>query len=123
VPLNSDLEKYLKELRKVTGNTGHVLPRITSWRRGEAARELRKFLLGLGLPQIRFHDLRAIFATQLLRNGIPPIKVMKICGWNDLKTMQYYVRLAGVDIEGATDCLNLLNTEAAVLRFPVLGNG
>jgi len=28
---------------------------------------------------------------------------MKICGWSDLKTMQYYVRLAGVDERVATD--------------------
>lgn len=33
---------------------------------------------------------------------------MKICGWRNLKTMQRYVRLAGVEIEGATDTLKIL---------------
>jgi len=33
---------------------------------------------------------------------------MKICGWSDLKTMQRYVRLAGIEIEGATKPLSFL---------------
>jgi len=33
---------------------------------------------------------------------------MKICGWKDLKTMQRYIRLAGIEVKGATDGLKLL---------------
>lgn len=33
---------------------------------------------------------------------------MKICGWKDLKTMQKYIRLAGIEIEGATEKLKIL---------------
>ncbi len=33
---------------------------------------------------------------------------MKICGWKDLKTMQRYIRLAGIEIEGATEKLRIL---------------
>jgi hypothetical protein len=40
---------------------------------------------------------------------------MKICGWKDLKTMQYYIRLAGVDERGATDSLRLLSSDAEVM--------
>tara|TARA_B100001971_G_scaffold84647_1_gene78039 strand:+ start:156983 stop:157102 length:120 start_codon:yes stop_codon:yes gene_type:complete len=29
-------------------------------------------------------------------------------GWKDLKTMQRYIRKAGVDIRGVTDDLNLI---------------
>ncbi len=50
----------------------------------------------------------ACFATQLLRDNIAPVVVMKICGWKDLKTMQRYVRLAGIEIEGATEKLKIL---------------
>ena len=70
---------------------------------------LRMFLCGLGLPAIRFHDLRATWATLLLSKGVEPIKVMIMGGWKDLKTMQIYVRKAGVDIAGATDCLDFHN--------------
>ena len=77
-------------------------------REGDQARELRMFLSGLGLPAIRFHDLRATWAILLLSKGVQPLKVMMMMGgWKDLKTMQIYVRKAGVDIKGASDCLAL----------------
>jgi hypothetical protein len=62
--------------------------------------------MGLGLPPVRFHDLRA---TLLLSKGVEPIRVMKAGGWKDLKTMMVYVRKSGVDIRGMSDCLNLHN--------------
>ena len=34
--------------------------------------------------------------------------VQKICGWRDLKTMQRYIRMAGIEIEGATESLRVL---------------
>ena len=33
---------------------------------------------------------------------------MKICGWKDLKTMQRYIRLSGIEVKGATQGLKLL---------------
>ena len=84
-----------------------VLPRIDKWDRGEQARELRMFLAGLGLPQVRFHDLRATWATIMLSNGVPPIKVMNMGGWKDMKTMMIYTRMSGVSIRGITDDLSL----------------
>lgn len=96
----------LKEL-KLQSADEFVLPRIARWSKGEQARELRMFLEGMGLPRVRFHDLRATWATIMLSSGIEPIKVMKMGGWKDLKTMQFYVRKAGVDIKGITDKLVL----------------
>lgn len=86
-----------------------VLPRSSKWKKGEQARELRKMLLGLGLPAIRFHDLRATWATVLLSQGVPPIKVMAMGGWKDMKTMMIYSRKAGVDLKGSLSCLDLHN--------------
>ena len=101
------LMELLRELKLKNSESNFVLPRISKWDKGEQARELRMFLSGLGLPSIRFHDLRATWATLLLSKGVEPIKVMIMGGWKDLKTMQIYVRKAGVDIKGATDCLDL----------------
>jgi hypothetical protein len=40
---------------------------------------------------------------------------MKICGWKTLKTMEFYVRLAGVNEAGATEVLSILPTEREVM--------
>jgi len=77
------------------------------WDKGLQAKVLRSFCFINGLPSIKFHTLRACFATQMLRNGVEAARVMKICGWKELKTMQHYVRLAGVEIFGATDKLKI----------------
>ncbi len=58
---------------------------------------------------MRFHDHRATWATIMLSMGIAPIKVMSMGGWKDLKTMQYYIRKAGVDTTGISDGLSLHN--------------
>lgn len=106
----------LNELKLKTYSTGFVLPRIYKWDQGEQARMLRLFLKSNGLPEIRFHDLRASWATMLLGRGVAPSKVMSMGGWSDMKTMMVYMRKAGIDIKGATSCLDdmsILRTQAA----------
>ncbi len=39
---------------------------------------------------------------------------MKICGWKDLDVMTRYIRLAGIDESGATDCLKLITPREAM---------
>jgi len=121
VPIADAAVSFLKELKLQTAETGFVLPRHSDWEKGEQARALRTFLVGMGLPPMRFHDLRASWATILLSKGVEPIKVMKIGGWKDMKTMMHYVRAAGVDIFGTTDCLDFKTDPygfAKVLSFP-----
>jgi hypothetical protein len=36
------------------------------------------------------------------------LKVMKIRGWKELKTMQHYIRLAGIEIQGAPEAIRVL---------------
>jgi integrase len=96
----------LQELKLRSGGEGFVLPRLSKWDQGEQARDLRLFLLSIGLPQIRFHDLRASWATMLLSKGVAPSKVMAMGGWSDMKTMMIYMRKAGIDIKDATSCLD-----------------
>jgi integrase len=115
VPISDELCSILTELKAQAGDRAHVLPRFWEWDKGEQARVLRTFCLGIRIRSICFHALRACFATQLLANDVAPARVMKICGWRDLKTMQHYVRLAGVDERGATDVLRMLPSDAAVM--------
>jgi hypothetical protein len=110
----------LKKLKLQSGDSLYVLPKISQWDKGEQARELRLFLRGLGLPEIRFHDLRATWATLLLSKGVPAVKVMSMGGWKDYKAMVIYLRKVGIGLEGATNVLNLHNTTeevGKVLKF------
>lgn len=108
VPISAELRSLLMEIRAQAGDRPHVLYRHRMWQMGMQAQELRTFCQGMGLPSVRFHTLRACFATQLIRNGVPPIQIQKICGWKDLKTMQRYIRIAGIEVDGATEALKLL---------------
>jgi|GEM_PF-926871 len=101
VDIAPELALLLKELKLRSGLEPFVLPRIRQWTQGEQARDLKRFLVGVGLPDITFHELRTSWATMLLSEGVAPIKVMKLGGWRDLKTMQHYIRRSAVDIDGA----------------------
>ena len=69
---------------------------------------IRNFLTSIKIKSIKFHALRACFATQMLASGVPAAVVMKIGGWKKSSTMDIYLRLAGVDTKGATDCLEFI---------------
>ena len=105
----------MSELRAKSEASDYALPRFRDWQKGEQARVLRTFAEGVGLKSVKFHTLRACFATQLLSHNVAPATVMKICGWKDLKTMQRYIRMAGIDEKGATDCLAVLASDTEVM--------
>jgi integrase len=107
VEIAPNLVLVLKELRLKQIDSHFVLPRSRNWEKGEQARMLRMFLQGIGLPQVKFHDLRATWATIMLSKGVEPIKVMSMGGWKNLKTMQIYIRKAGINIKGISNVLDL----------------
>ncbi len=111
VPISPELEGIisgLKEGQKLTPKD-FVLPRHYTWTNGQAGEVLRGFLKEQGIDKdIVFHTLRACFATHMLAQGANQATVMKIGGWKDIKTFQIYVRLAGVEVHGATDILSVL---------------
>jgi integrase len=107
VEIATNLLPLLKALKLKTGDSNFVLPRVPRWQKGDQARELKMFLLGIGLPVVRFHDLRATWTTIMLSNGAEIAKVMAMGGWKDMKTMMIYVRKAGINIRGITDRLDL----------------
>jgi integrase len=107
VPMSDELHAFLKEQKALRG-TESVLHRFNLWSKGQQAHILREFCVGSGITSVRFHTLRACFATQLIKDSVAPAVVMKICGWKDLKTMQRYIRLAGIEVKGATQGLKLL---------------
>lgn len=111
IPLS--LLPLLNEMKLQSFDCEYVLPRLSKWDKGEQARELRLFLKSLALPEIRFHDLRASWATMLLSNGVAASKVMAMGGWKDMDTMMIYMRKAGIDIQGATHVLDGMQVHGA----------
>ena len=107
VEIAPPLLTLLKELKLQSRDTVFVLPRVSQWEQGRQAQFLRTFLMGIGLPLIRFHDLRATWATIMLSKGIEPAKVMCMGGWKDMKTLMVYLRKSGISIKGITNSLNL----------------
>lgn len=109
------LKEIIKELRlrrqheNTRGNSKFgefVLPRPGIWQNSSQAEKLRNFCNEIGITPVCFHSLRACFATELLRRGVPVAMVMKLGGWSSMKTMMHYVRLSGIEIQGATDSLD-----------------
>jgi len=117
VEIAQNLLPIFKELKLKSADSHFVLPRISQWDAGYQAAALRMFLVGLGLPIVRFHDLRATWATIMLSKGVQPAKVMVMGGWNDMKTMMIYMRKAGIDIRGITDVLSLHNPSRETARI------
>ncbi len=105
VPISSDLKSLLLEVRASKGVAEFVLPRLAEWTHGDQAKVLRDFCQSAGITSIKFHDLRATFITNMLAQGVPLVKVMAIVGHKQMETTDVYLRLAGVDIKGATESL------------------
>lgn len=105
VPISNELLVFLRELKIQRCSEEFVLPHPVEWTRGEAARVIRPFCKSIGVTNIRFHDLRATFITNLLARGEPLVRVMAIVGHSDMETTNIYLRKAGVEVKGATDRL------------------
>jgi integrase len=116
IPLNQELEGFLKEQKAKEPNRRHVLPRIPAWTNSDQARHLKGFCVGIGIRPICFHALRACFATQLLQHGVAPVVVMAIAGWRDMETMMRYIRMAGVDIKQGTAPLRVLSPKEEIAK-------
>jgi integrase len=105
--MNQSLVEFLKSLRQTNPTSSHVLPQLTDWKRGEAARILRALQKDFGIRSTNFHSIRASFITHLLLKNVPITKVQELVGHRDLETTQEYVRLIASDLEGSTDSISV----------------
>jgi integrase len=125
VPIAEDLRPLLEELMSSTGYSEELwkwkssqklekdyfdckellLPRNNLWKYGEQASVLSEFCKHLKITQVKFHDLRATFITNMLSRGVPITVVMSIVGHSRMSTTDEYNRLAGIGVKGATNSL------------------
>jgi len=131
VPVNQELYWFLIDyIKNDFGSDEHgerLFPELNGWKGNKQAQVLRVFCEAnglfpperpgakgsLGLWGVKFHTIRACFATQMLALGVPENVVMKIGGWKDVETMRIYVRLAGIYEHGATQGLKFQNQDTA----------
>ncbi len=111
VPLNSEmywwLIKYLPQAQFGKDKHGsRLFPKTKAFDNGDQAAVIRMFCESQGLKSIKYHTLRACWATEVLRSGVPATDLMLMGGWRDYKTMMIYIRLAGLETVGATEGLN-----------------
>lgn len=123
VPISTDLKEFLLELtNKKKHENEFLLPHLSEWTNGDQAFILKKFCRVIGITEVKFHDLRATFITNLLSQGVPLVKVMAIVGHKKMSTTDIYLRLAGVEIKGATEQMGFQipqsNQGAKVFNFP-----
>ena len=107
VPISLELRTFLAELKlkNLSLDSDFVLPHLKEWTNGEQAQVTKEFCRSLGISEIKFHDLRATFITNLLTQGVPLVTVMAIVGHRKISTTDVYLRLAGVNVKGATNQL------------------
>lgn len=51
---------------------------LVEWTQGEQSKVLREFCKTTNIKEVKFHDLRATFITNMLSQGIPLVKVMSV---------------------------------------------
>jgi len=76
VPISDELLVFLKQLKVQRGKEDAVLPQLQEWLRGDAAQVLKDFCRLIQITEVRFHDLRATFITNLLARGTPLVQVV-----------------------------------------------
>ncbi len=116
IPLNSSLYWWLIEYlpnasfgRDSFGS--RVFPKLKNFDNGNQAQVLRTFCAAERLKSVKFHTLRACWATQVLRSGTSSTDLMLMGGWRDYSTMMIYIRLAGLETVGATEGLDFESLE------------
>ena len=67
----------------------------------------KKALFNLGLPDIRFHDLRHSYATMMLRSGVHPKIVSSVLGHSDVGTTLNIYSHADISMQRA--CLEVVD--------------
>lgn len=105
VPISEELLAFLKELKLERGAENFVLPHLTEWTRGDAAKVIRSFCRSIKITDVKFHDLRATFNTNLLSRGESLARVMAIVGHADMETTNVYLRKAGIELKDGTERL------------------
>lgn len=98
VPIHPVLRE---EFEKRKNNVGRVFP----YRADYVTHKLKKYFIKAGLEDVRVHDLRHTFASQLAMNGVDLRTIQKLLGHTSYKTTEIYAHLAQEHLQNAVSKL------------------
>ena len=89
IKLNNQSQEVLKQLNE-----------LWNYRRDFVSHKFKKEARRLGIPDIRFHDLRRTFGYNLIRQGRPIYEVSKLLGHSSVTTTErHYAPLLTTEID------------------------
>jgi len=105
VPVSARLFAALQRLYNERKNDGLIFGTV-----GDFKRSWKTACKLAGIEGLRFHDLRATFATRLIHAGMPVEQVAKITGHTQLSTLySHYIRNTASAVERAASLLDSIN--------------
>ena len=108
VPLNAEALAILTTL-KTEGATGLVFKSpVTGGRFNNVKKAWAEVTKAAKLPDLRWHDLRHDFASQLVMRGVPLYTVQKLLGHANARMTQRYAKLAPGTL---ADAVNMLGAQ------------
>jgi integrase len=106
IPINDELEKVFKEIRREQGLTSRCVFTYHSKTIRRVERAFKGALTRAGIEDFKFHDLRHTFASHVIMRGGSFKDVQELLGH---KTMAMTLRYAHLSQEHKKNAVNLLN--------------
>ena len=106
IPLNTEALAVLTSIQPSPAAGLVFKSPVTGGRFNNVKKAWAELTQKAGIPDLRWHDLRHDFASQLVMRGVPLFTVQKLLGHSNARMTQRYAKLA----PGAlADAVNLLN--------------
>jgi integrase len=105
IPLNPEAHAVLKEIKPHAAKGLVFKSPVTGGRFNNVKKAWAEITKAAALPDLRWHDLRHDFASQLVMKGAPLFTVQKLMGHSNSKMTQRYAKLAPSTLADAVGLL------------------
>ena len=120
IPINDDLEKVFKEIRREQGLTSRCIFTYHSKTIQRVERAFKGAVRRAGIEDFKFHDLRHTFASHAIMRGASLKEVQELLGHRDIKMTLRYAHLSQ---ESKRKAVNLLNGLTSYVKIDRSQNG
>lgn len=105
IPLNAEAHALLTAVKPESAKGLVFKSPVTGGRFDNVKKAWAEITKDAGLPDLRWHDLRHDFASQLVMKGAPLFTVQKLMGHTNSKMTQRYAKLAPSTLADAVEML------------------